>query len=136
MNVTKIAKLLPALGLACMVSLPAMAQTATAPAAATTAAPAAPAASGTMAPAPAAAPAAAKPAKAKHTSHAALPANEQFTTLEAATSHCPSDTVEWTALGHSKSYHASTSKLYGKTKHGAYACKSDLDAAGFHQAKN
>ncbi len=134
MNVTKIAKLLPALGLACMVSLPAMAQTA--PAAAT---PAAPAASGTMAPAAAstmAPAAAAKPAKAKHASHSALPADEQFTTQDAATTHCPGGTVEWTALGHSKSYHASTSKLYGKTKHGAYACKSDLDAAGFHQAKN
>ncbi len=123
MNVTKIAKLLPALGIACMVGLPALAQT--------TSGTMAPMASGTMAPATTA-----KTANAKPASHAALPANEQFSKESDATAHCPGGVVEWTALSHSKSYHASTSKLYGKTKHGAYACKADLDAAGFHQAKN
>ncbi len=122
MNVTKIAKLLPALGLACMVSLPALAQTSSGQMAPTT--------SGTMAPM------AAKPAKPKASSHAALPASEHFSTVSAATSHCPGGTVEWTTLSHSKVYHPSSSKYFGKTKHGAYACKADLDAAGFHQSKN
>lgn len=127
MTVTKFAKLLPAVGLACAMALPAMAQTA-------------PANSGTMAPmspnnmSHSASPMA-KAAKEK-TKAGGLPADQKFSTASAAAAHCPNSTVEWTALSHSKSYHASSSKLYGKTKHGAYACKSDLDAAGFHQAKN
>lgn len=128
MNFTKIAKLLPAAGVACLLSLPALAQTSPSNA---------PAASGTMAPMAPMAPAtsnAMKPAKSAKTS--GLPANEHFSTVAAATSHCPGGTVEWSAMSHSKTYHASGSKYYGKTKHGAYACKSDLDAAGFHQSKN
>ncbi|MGE4481987.1 hypothetical protein [Acidocella sp.] len=125
MSVTNIAKLLPILGIACMVSLPAMAQTA--------ASSQPPAPSGTMTPT-----ATAKPAKTHSSthSHTGLPASERFSTVSAATAHCPHSTVEWTALNQSKDYHGSKSKYYGKTKHGAYACKSALDAAGFHQAKN
>lgn len=123
MHVTKIAKLLPVIGIACMVGLPAMAQTASGTMA--------PTASNTMAPA-----ATGKPAKTKHGSHADLPANQRFSSVSSATAHCPGGTVEWSAFGHSKIYHTSGSKYFGKTKHGAYACKSDLDAAGFRQAKN
>ncbi len=42
----------------------------------------------------------------------------------------------WSALGKSKSFHLASSKLYGKTKHGAYVCKADAVSFGFHQAKN
>lgn len=127
MTVTKIAKLLPAMGLACLVGLPAMAQTA----------PNTPPASGTMAPMSSGSMAPAKPAAhAKASKHALLPSGQQFSTESAAAAHCPSSTVEWTTMSHSKTYHEGKSKYFGKTKHGAYACKSDLDAAGFHQAKN
>ncbi|MBD5606487.1 MAG: hypothetical protein IAI48_15560 [Candidatus Eremiobacteraeota bacterium] len=33
-----------------------------------------------------------------------------------------------------KVYHLQGDKYYGKTKHGAYACKSAADSAGFHAA--
>lgn len=146
MNIQKIAKLVPALGIACMLSLPAMAQTTT---------------SGTMTPA------AAPQTKAeKHKTHehkklkdmdhkklkdmdhkkdqakdhhkdknAALPASEQFSSLSAATAHCPG-TVEWATMNGSKVYHGSKSHYFGKTKHGVYACKAALEAAGFRPAKD
>ncbi|MBB5373661.1 hypothetical protein [Acidocella aromatica] len=65
-----------------------------------------------------------------------LAKTSEFKTEAAATAHCPGDTVVWSTLSKSKSYHLSSSKLYGKTKHGAYVCKADADAAGYHQAKN
>lgn len=65
-----------------------------------------------------------------------LAKTSEFKTPAEATAHCPGDTVVWSTLGKSKSYHLSASKLYGKTKHGAYVCKADADAAGYHQAKN
>jgi len=98
-----------------------MAPAATAPAAPAATAPAAPAAAAPAAPAM-------KPT--------ALSKTNEFKTQAEATAHCPSDTVVWSTLSKSKSYHLSTSKEFGKTKHGAYVCKADADAAGFHQAKN
>ena len=128
MTAIKIVKLLPVAGFACLLSLPAMAQTV----------PSTPPASGTMAPMPSGtmAPAAHPEKHRKASKHALLPSSQQFSTENAAAAHCPNSTVEWTALSHSKVYHGSKSRYFGKTKHGAYACKSDLDAAGFHQAKN
>ncbi len=114
MDVLKIARLLPALGIACMVSLPAAAQTSP----------------GTMSPVTA------PVVKAKTNKHAVLPSSERFQTAAAALAHCPGGLVVWATLAHSKVYHSDKSKYYGRTKHGAYACKADLDAAGFHQAKN
>ncbi len=64
-----------------------------------------------------------------------LPSGETFRTVAAATAHCPGDTVVWSTLSKSKSYHTASSKYYGKTKHGAYVCKKDAVAAGFHAAK-
>ncbi|MBU6448070.1 MAG: hypothetical protein KGQ26_00440 [Rhodospirillales bacterium] len=127
MAVINIAKFLP-LGFACLLSLPAMAQTA----------PSTPATSGTMAPmsASAMAPATGQTKHSTRGKHALLPSDQQFSSESAAAAHCPNSTVEWTALTRSKAYHGSKSKYFGKTRHGAYACKSDLDAAGFHQAKN
>ena len=95
-----------------------MAPAATAPAAPAAAAPAAPAAA-----APAMKP-------------TALSKTDEFKTQADATAHCPSDTVVWSTLSKKKTYHLSSSKEFGKTKHGAYVCKADADAAGFHQAKN
>jgi len=65
-----------------------------------------------------------------------LPKTNEFKTQADATAHCPSDTVVWSTLSKGKSYHLSSSKEFGKTKHGAYVCKADADAAGFHQAQN
>lgn len=60
-----------------------------------------------------------------------LPANEQFSSLSEATAHCGSGNVEWATMGGSKVYHGSGSHYFGHTKHGTYACKAALDAAGF-----
>lgn len=67
---------------------------------------------------------------------AALPATEQFTTVAVAEAHCPGDTIVWSTLSKSKSFHAASSKYYGKTKKGAYVCEKTAEAAGFHAAKN
>jgi hypothetical protein len=105
------------------------------------------------APATPAAPAAATMAPAKHTkksktataaaaspvtpaSSAAMASGSQFSTVAAAQAHCPTDTVVWSTMSKSKSYHLATSKYFGKTKHGAYACEKDLTTAGFHAAKS
>ncbi len=81
----------------------------------------------TVAPAGVAAPTKAKPMK--------LPAADAFKTVALATAHCPGDTVVWSTLSKSKSYHTASSKYYGKTKHGAYVCEKDATAAGFHASK-
>ncbi len=93
--------------------------------------------SNTMAPAGTMAPAKpAKPAKTASSSSSTLPASEQFTTVAAAQASCAGDTVVWSTLSKSKSYHTATSKYFGKTKKGAYVCQKAADAAGFHAAKN
>jgi hypothetical protein len=98
----------------------------------------------TMAPMSNMAPAAQAPAATAPATTAAKPASKptelskssEFKTEAEAAAHCPSDTVVWSTLSKSKTYHTSTSKYFGKTKHGAYVCKADVDAAGYHQAKN
>jgi|GEM_PF-3491588 hypothetical protein len=60
----------------------------------------------------------------------------EFKSEAEAAAHCPNDTVVWSSLTKSKSFHTSDSKMFGKTKHGAYVCKADAVAAGLHQAKN
>ena len=79
----------------------------------------------------------AAPAKTTHhmTAHA-LPASEKFTSLSAAQAHCGSDVVVWANTGHSKLFHLTSSKYFGKTKHGAYVCQKSALAAGYHAAKN
>lgn len=66
----------------------------------------------------------------------ALSKSLEFSTLAGATAHCPNSTVVWSTLSKSHSFHASGSRYFGKTKHGAYVCKDDALAAGFHQAKS
>ncbi|MDR3520642.1 MAG: hypothetical protein P4L54_03405 [Acidocella sp.] len=114
------------------VAAPAFAQSAMAPAAAPTTAPAA---SSTMAPATTKP---AKPAKVKKpttTTTASKSTAGRFKTEAEAKASCPMDTVVW-ASSKSKAYHLSTSKLYGKTKSGAYECQKTADAAGYHAAKD
>ncbi len=134
MTALKITRLLPAISLACAMGMiaPALAQTTTtAPApAASTMAPAAPA-STPAAPATTTTATTAKPV----VSSAKLPAADEFKTTALATAHCPGDTVVWSTLSKSKSYHLASSKYYGKTKHGAYVCEKDATAAGFHASK-
>ena len=72
---------------------------------------------------------------------AASPAAElsksvEFSSVTDAAAHCPESTVVWSTLSKSHSFHSAGSRYYGKTKHGAYVCKSDALAAGFHQAKS
>jgi hypothetical protein len=75
------------------------------------------------------APAAAKAAGAK------LPTSERFSSAAAAAQHCPGDTVVWSTFSKSKVFHLSSSKYYGKTRHGAFACEKDALAAGYHASK-
>jgi hypothetical protein len=123
MKMTQISRLLPALTFACTLGMAPVAM-------AQTAAPA-----GTMAGMNMAAPAATTTHTAKPTT-AKLPKADAFKTAAEATAHCPGDTVVWASLSKSKSFHTASSKLYGKTKHGAYVCKADATSFGFHQAKN
>jgi hypothetical protein len=58
----------------------------------------------------------------------------QFKTEAEAKTSCPTDNVVWVNLK-SKIYHASTSKVYGKTKNGAYMCEKESTAAGFRAPK-
>jgi hypothetical protein len=76
---------------------------------------------------------AASPAHPSATAPSTL-ASDQFSSEEAAKSHCPADTVVWVNLGGSKAYHVSGDKYYGKTKHGAYMCQKEADQSGFHAA--
>jgi hypothetical protein len=59
-----------------------------------------------------------------------------FSSVAAAKASCPADTVVWSTLSKSKSYHLASSKYYGKTKHGAYLCEKAATAAGYHPSKS
>lgn len=58
-----------------------------------------------------------------------------YTTESGAQRHCPRDTVVWlnTASG---IYHLKGERWYGRTKHGAYVCKREADAAGDRETEN
>lgn len=98
----------------------------------TAAAPSAPAASKPTSP-PATAPAAhaAKPAP---TVQPAPTGANQFSTEDQARAHCPGDTVVWVNL-ESGIYHFAGHRSYGKTKSGAYMCKTDTAASNFRPSK-
>ena len=64
-----------------------------------------------------------------------LPGGETFSTAAAAVAHCPGGIVVWTTFSKSKVFHLSTSKYYGKTKHGAYICEKDAVSEGYHASK-
>lgn len=73
------------------------------------------------------------PSNAQPGASSSLAAN-QFSTEQAAKTHCPGDTVVWANLGGSKAYHLSGDRYFGKTKHGAYMCQKEADSSGFHKA--
>ena len=66
----------------------------------------------------------------------ALPASEKFSSVATAQAHCPGDAVVWVNTSHSHVFHASSSKYFGKTKHGAYVCEKTAVAAGLHASKH
>jgi hypothetical protein len=61
-------------------------------------------------------------------------AANQFSTEQAAKTHCPGDTIVWANLSGSKAYHTSGDRYYGKTRHGAFMCEKDATQAGYHAA--
>jgi hypothetical protein len=58
-----------------------------------------------------------------------------FTTEESARTHCPRDEVVWLNLN-SGIYHEKGMRWYGNTKHGAYVCRKEADAAGDRDTRN
>ena len=58
-----------------------------------------------------------------------------FDTEQAAQAHCPSDTVVWLNTN-SGIYHEKGMRWYGRTRHGAYVCKKEADAAGYRDTRN
>ncbi len=53
----------------------------------------------------------------------------------AAQKHCPHDVVVWLNTS-SGTYHEKGMRWYGRTKHGAYVCKKEADAAGDRDTRN
>jgi hypothetical protein len=58
-----------------------------------------------------------------------------FSTEDAAQKHCPADIVVWLNTK-SGIYHLKGERWYGRTKHGAYVCKKEADAAGDRETEN
>ena len=56
-------------------------------------------------------------------------AENQYASEGDAKSRCGADTVVWMNLS-SKIYHAAGTRDYGKTKRGAYMCRTDADKSG------
>lgn len=66
---------------------------------------------------------------------AETPALTLYSTEQQAQSHCPSDTVVWLNTP-SGIYHFKGERWYGRTKHGAYVCEKEADAAGDRATRN
>jgi hypothetical protein len=58
-----------------------------------------------------------------------------FPTEAAAQKHCPHDEVVWLNTN-SGIYHEKGMRWYGNTKHGAYVCRKEADAAGDRDTRN
>lgn len=58
-----------------------------------------------------------------------------FDTEAAAQAHCPRDQVVWLNTN-SGIYHEKGMRWYGRTKHGAYVCRKEADAAGDRDTRN
>lgn len=76
-----------------------------------------------------------KAPKAPATKAAPAPVEGQFTTEADAKAKCTTEAVVWVNTS-KKVYHFAGYKDYGKTKRGAYMCRSQADKAGFRAAKN
>ncbi|MDB5094374.1 MAG: hypothetical protein JWO85_2475 [Candidatus Eremiobacteraeota bacterium] len=59
----------------------------------------------------------------------------QFRTEGAAQAHCPKDEVVWLNTN-SGIFHEKGMRWYGRTKHGAYVCRKEADAAGDRDTRN
>lgn len=59
---------------------------------------------------------------------------EHFSSLTEAQKSCGADTVVWANL-RTHVYHLAGSRWFGKTKKGAYFCKSAVEKAGVHASK-
>jgi hypothetical protein len=74
-------------------------------------------------------------------SHHKLPAATVSTQLalfdseSAAQAHCPRDVVAWLNTK-SGIYHEKVMRWYGRTKHGAFVCRQEADAAGDRDTRN
>jgi hypothetical protein len=60
---------------------------------------------------------------------------QMFASEDAAQAHCPKDEVVWLNTS-SGIYHEKGMRWYGRTKHGAYVCKKEADAAGDRDTRN
>ncbi len=58
-----------------------------------------------------------------------------FDTEAAAQAHCPNNVVVWLNIP-SGIYHYKGERWYGRTKHGAYACEKEANAAGDRASEN
>ncbi len=58
-----------------------------------------------------------------------------YPTETQAQAHCPADTVVWLNTP-SGIYHFKGQRWYGRTKHGAYVCEKEADAAGDRGTRN
>lgn len=58
-----------------------------------------------------------------------------FDTESAAQKHCPRDVVVWLNIP-TGIYHEKGMRWYGRTKHGAYVCRKEADAAGDRDTRN
>ena len=74
--------------------------------------------------------------KKHHMTGHALPAGEKFSSVAGAHAHCPGEAVVWANTSHSRLFHSTSSKYFGKTKHGAYVCEKSALAAGYRAARN
>lgn len=58
-----------------------------------------------------------------------------FSTEASAHAHCPKDEVVWLNTN-SGIYHEKGMRWYGRTRSGAYVCRSEADAAGDRDTRN
>jgi hypothetical protein len=58
-----------------------------------------------------------------------------FDTEGTAQAHCPRDVIVWLNIP-THIYHEKGMRWYGRTKHGAYVCKKEADAAGDRDTRN
>lgn len=77
--------------------------------------------------------ASATPTQAAMLAQASLP--PLFPTENAAQSHCPKDIVVWLNIP-SGIYHYKGERLYGHTKHGAFACEKEAIRVGDRASLN
>lgn len=58
-----------------------------------------------------------------------------FSSEAAAQAHCPADVVVWLNIP-TGVYHEKGMRWYGRTKHGAFVCRKEADAAGYRDTRN